>query len=176
MAQDTAQEDTMSNQSTLADLIQLAIQLEESAEMLYRGMATRFAHHPEVAAFWERYAAEEVGHARWLERLRRTTSPEQLAMPADPLMLQTARRLQQFSVEMALGRIRNLEDALQLAIELENSETNAIFEFLIVNYSTDRGVVGFLRNQLKNHIVNLTETLPTPYKGKMQRLAVQVLE
>ncbi len=166
----------MSNQSTLAELMQLAIQLEQSAEALYHGMAAKFAHYPEVAAFWERYAAEELGHARWLERLQRTTSPEKLALPADPLMLQTAQRLQQFSVETALGKIKNLEDALQLAIELENSETNAIFEFLIVNCSTDKGVVGFLRNQLKNHITNLTEALPTQYKGKMQRLAAQALE
>ncbi len=166
----------MSSQSTLADLMQLAIQLEQSAEALYRGMVAKFAHHPDVVAFWERYAAEEAGHARWLERLQRTVDPKQLAQPADPLMLQTAQRLQQFSVETALDKIRNLEDALQLAIELENSETNAIFEFLIVNYATDRGVVGFLRNQLKNHVANLTESLPTQYKGKVQRLAVHALE
>jgi rubrerythrin len=166
----------MSNQSTLADLMQLAIQLEQSAEMLYRGMAAKFAHHPEIVAFWEHYAAEEVGHARWLERLQRTSSQEQLAAPADPLMLQTAHRLLGFSVEAALNRTRNLEEALQLAIELENSETNAIFEFLIINYSTDRNTIGFLRNQLKNHVANLTETLPTQYKGRAQRLDVKALE
>jgi rubrerythrin len=166
----------MSNQSSLADLMQLAIQLEQSAEALYRGMAAKFAHYPDVAAFWERYAAEEVGHARWLERLQRTSSPEQLAAPADPLMLETARRLLGFSVETALKKTRNLEEALQLAIDLENSETNAIFEFLIVNYSTDRNTIGFLRNQLKNHVANLTAALPTQYKGRAQRLSVQALE
>ncbi len=118
----------MSTASTVADLIELAIRLENANEALYHGMEAKFADSPDIAAFWRRYAAEEIGHARWLERLRKESSAEQLAMNTDPLMLKAALKLSKLSVDNALQPIRNLQDAYELASELGNSETNAIFE------------------------------------------------
>jgi rubrerythrin len=166
----------MSSTETLAQLIELAIQVEKSAEALYRGIAAKFAHHPELEKFWLRYAAEELGHARWLEHLRKTSSAEQLSMPADPVMLKAAQRMLQFSVDNALAKIKNFEDAYELAVELENSETNAIFEFLIANYYADQDAVAFLRNQIKSHITNLTDELPAQVKDRALREITPVLE
>ena len=166
----------MSDTETLAQLIELAIQLEKSAEALYRGIAAKFTHHPELEKFWMRHAAEELGHARWLERLRKTSSAEQLALPADPEMLKTAQKMLQFSVDNALGNIKTFEDAYELAVDLENSETNAIFEFLITNYYADQDAVAFLRKQIKSHVASITDELPTEVKDRVQREATEVLK
>lgn len=166
----------MSNKAMVADLFELAIAAEKAMEELYRGLEAKFAHHQEVADFWGKYAAEEARHARWLERLRDTSSPEQLSAPADPFMLKDARKILQFSIENRLKKIKNLEDAYQLVNELENSETNAIFEFLITNFSSDKETQSFLRSQLRDHIANLTIEFPTQFKGTARRQAVKALE
>ncbi len=165
----------MSDASTVANLIDLAIRLENASETLYRGMEAKFANHPDLAAFWHRYAAEEIGHARWLERLRKESGAEQLAMNTDPLMLQAALKLSEFSVDHALKRIQNLDDAYELASELENSETNAIFEFLFMNYYTDANTVTFLRSQLREHVTRLADSLPAAYRSREARQGIRAI-
>ncbi len=164
----------MSDTETLAQLIELAIQLEKSAEALYRGIAAKFTHHPELEKYWLHSAAEELGHARWLERLRRISSAEQLASPADPVMLKTAQKMLQFSVDNALANIKNFEDAYELAVDLENSETNAIFEFLITNYYADQDAVAFLRDQIRHHVASITDELPAEVKDRVLRQSIEV--
>src|SRR5574341_1275625 len=100
----------MSNENTVAKLLELAIGAEKAAEELYRQLEAKFAHHQDVADFWRGYAAEEAGHARWLEKLRNTQSPAQLSAPPDPSILKEAYMLAQFSTEHALKQVKNLED------------------------------------------------------------------
>jgi hypothetical protein len=54
----------------------------------------------------------------------------------------------------------NLENAYQLVHELENSETNAVFDFLISNFAEDRTTQDFLRSQLKDRIGKLAFNFP----------------
>jgi len=166
----------MSNNDTVAKLLELAIGAEKAAEKLYRQLEAKFAHHQDVADFWRGYAAEEAGHARWLEKLRDRLSPAHLSAPADPIMLKDAYRLAQFSTENALKQIKNLEDAYQLVNELENSETNVVFEFLITNYSSDTEAQSFLRSQLKDHISRLVVEFPARFRHRASRQATRALD
>lgn len=166
----------MSNKATIKELFELAIAVEKATEELYRGLEAKFAPHQEVADFWREYAAEEAGHAQRLERLRDELNPEQLSAPADPLMLKDVHKILQFSVENTLKGIKNLEDAYQLVNELENSETNAIFEFLITNFSSDKETQSFLRSQLQDHIAKLTTRFPTQFKSAARRRGIEALE
>jgi rubrerythrin len=152
----------MSDKSTVAELIKLAIAAEKTAEELYQGLEAKFAHQEDAAAFWRRYAGEEAMHAAWLEQLQESLTSEQLAAQADPSILESANRALQVSVDRRLKEVENLEDAYQLVHELENSETNAVFDFLITNFSEDAKTQTFLRSQLKDHIGKLTTDFPVP--------------
>ncbi len=163
----------MSAAATVDDLIALALRLEYASEALYLGMEAKFRDYPEVAAFWRRYAAEEVGHARWLERLQKVSGAEQLATETDPRVMQMAVKMSEFSVESALKHVQTLEDAYELATDVENSETNAIFEFLIMNYYTDPDTVAFLRTQLREHINRLVTSMPDAYQSREARQSVK---
>ncbi|HID63670.1 MAG TPA: hypothetical protein EYP49_13175 [Anaerolineae bacterium] len=165
----------MSNEATITELLELAIAAEKATEKLYRGLEAKFAHHQEVADFWGKYAAEEAGHVQWLERLRDTSNPKQLSAPADPIKLKDARKVLQFSVENTLKEVKNLEDAYQLVNDLENSETYAILEFLITNFSQEE-TRSFLRSQLNDHIAKLTTGFPTQFRSAIRRRAVEALE
>jgi hypothetical protein len=78
-------------------------------------------------------------------------------------------------VEKALPGVKNLEDAYQLVNDIENGETNAIFQFLLDNFETDVQMRDFLLAQLNKHITRLSIDLPVQYKGILSRKAIQAL-
>jgi len=61
----------------LENLFELAIALEHASEVFYRGLAVKFSADLELEHFWIRFAAEEAGHARWLEDLLQKNEREQ---------------------------------------------------------------------------------------------------
>jgi rubrerythrin len=168
----------MSNSiETVGKLFEYAIKLEEDSEYLYRQLGNMFSQYPDIALFWKRYADEEKGHAVYLERLRAGLDIDKLSRPADNSIFRKI--LQQFerSIRSKLEKVETLEDAFQLATELENSETNIIFEFMIVNFSTDELAKShkFLRTQLSTHVARLEKDFPSPYKSRTARQNILVL-
>ena len=155
--------------NTLNDLFEMAIVAERGAQEVYTRMAGMFPDHPDVARFWQRYAAEEAGHATWLTNLRARLEPEKLAEQADPLMLEDARRMIAFSIDALLDKVENLDDAYQLASEMEGGETNAVCSFLIEHFADNSNTPVFLRTQLRSHMSRLAIDLPTQYRGKDNR-------
>jgi hypothetical protein len=165
----------MAPEATMNDLFELAIGLEQAAEALYQGLSAKFAHVPEVAEFWKEYAVEEAGHARWLVHIQRDLGEDKLSLPADPSLIGRARRLLGVSVVKQLAEVRNLEDAYQLANELENSETSTVFEFFIDSFSERQDTQSFLRAQLQHHVEKLMREFPQRYTGRASRLSVKAL-
>ena len=159
--------------TTVDELFTLAIAAENAAKSLYIGLADKFAHYPDVVAFWRRYAAEETGHARWLDDMRTSLSDEQRAAPADVMVVARLHNVLEFSVPDALASINDLEEALQLVNELENSETNAIFEFLIEHFAADERTQQFLRSQLRDHIGNLMINFPIRFRSAAMRREIK---
>jgi len=159
---------------TVEKLFDLAIALEESVETLYNRLAEMFSEHPEVARFWKHYADEERGHASYLKRIKAGVDAERLSAPADRLLMEKARYCLDSAYPQDLHNIATLDDAYQLAVELENSETNTIFEFMIVNFSTEELAQShrFLRTQLSTHIARLQDEFPAQYRHQIARLKV----
>jgi hypothetical protein len=163
-----------STTETVAKLFEDAIALERRAETLYRQLEKMFAGCPDVARFWKHYADEENGHALYLERVRAGVDEGRLSQPANEDMMRKVRDCLEMSSPAILENVKTLDDAHQLATELENSETNAIFEFIILNFSTDELAKShaFLRTQLNTHIARLEEDFPNPYKSRTTRQKV----
>jgi rubrerythrin len=163
----------MSNATTLDQLFDLAVAIEQANEALYHGLRSQFAHEPEVADFWAGYAGEEVGHAAWLRRLRERVRPEQLSAPTDPFMAEMARKLAAASVDDRLAGLGDLDQAYEMVYEYENSETNVIFEFLISHFADDEDTKSFLRALLREHITRLTTAFPAEFKSARRRQEVK---
>ncbi len=155
-------------------LFELAIQAENTARDLYLSLARKFAGYPEVVKFWQQVAADEVFHAQKLQEIRDAAPSEQLAAPADPNVLLQARHVSQFSVEKALAAIHDLEAAINLASDLENSEMNAIFEFLITTFNHDAAAVAFVLSQLRHHLNRFME-FPNQFGDAYHCRAIKVL-
>ena len=166
----------MSNTKTVSELFEYAIALEKAAEALYLELEKMFSHYVEVASFWHSYANEENGHASYLESIKTNVAKNRLSSPSDEAMLKKVLYCLEQASPARLVNIKTLDDAYKLAVELENSETNAIFEFMIVNFSTDELAKShtFLRTQLSTHIARLENDFP--YKGRIARQGILALK
>jgi hypothetical protein len=69
-----------------------------------------------------------------------------------------------------------LEDAFQAANDLENSEINVVFEFMLVNCSSGDEGRSFLRSQLREHIARLMVEFPARFSHPERRQFVKALE
>lgn len=156
------------------DMFRLAVQAERTAASLYQGLVDLFAPYPTVAAFWVQYAEEEEQHATWLLTIQDQLPPEALAEAADMAIMEKLQAVQRFSVEDALNDIDTLEDAYELVNDLENSETNAIFEFLVDRFAEDARTQAFLRAQLRDHVGNILINFPTAFGTTTARRSVRV--
>jgi len=165
----------LSKTETVSDLFGYAIELERASEALYLKLGAMFTQHSEVERFWKRYAEEEAGHASYLERVRATVDPARLAGPADRDMLLMVRRCLKQTAQANLKDVKTLDDAHQLATELENSETNTVFEFMIMSFSTDELAKSqpFLRTQLNTHVARLDKDFPSGYRERIARQNVK---
>jgi hypothetical protein len=160
----------MSTNGTVSELFDKAIALEICAEEFYRRLAGMFSSEADVVKFWNRIADEERGHAKYLRQVREKLSTEVLAGPADESMLEMARK-SLTQADDGFPFVKNLDDAYNLAIELENSETNTIFQFMLVNFPTEElsKSQAFLSVQLKKHAFAIQNDIPTRYKSKLMR-------
>ena len=160
---------------TVARAFAIAIDAEKAAEKMYQGLERKFADHEDVVAFWKQYTSDEASHAKALEGMLARLTPVQLSAPVDSQTVGALQTMASFSVEKALQGVKNLEDAHQLVSEVENGETNAIFEFLLI-FEKDEHLREFLRTQLNKHILRLTDGIPARYKGILARTAIQALD
>lgn len=161
--------------ATLERLFEVAIALEKQAETLYGGFAQRFAHCYQAALFWRRYAADEVLHRTCLVQLRDSLGPDKLAKPVDPALLLAGEKLLRMSAPEQVAAAANLDDAYELSHELESSETNLIFRFLVGEFSHDKHVVACLSDDLDQHVEALSVQFPAAYGSRASRQAVEPL-
>lgn len=160
-------------QVTIGELLALGIKLEIDARRLYEGFAQMFEDCPAVAKFWCRLAADEASHESRLRGVLAGMSRRRLSQAGDLKMLRGARALLVASVEDRLREIHNLDDAYEMANDLECSETNTIFRFFLTELSQDMHVVATLMQDLDEHVECLITGFPAEYSTRTDRMAVQ---
>lgn len=163
----------MPDRQTVDDLFELAIAAERAAQALYDRLHDLFAANEAIAGFWRSYAHEEAGHALRLEHIRDNIPAQDRLLAADPDMIDMARRHVDAAQKTNAAGVRTLDEAYQLAHELEHSEVNTILELLVANYAGDPQAVALVRDQLREHIDRLMTGLPAPFNEPETRRAVQ---
>lgn len=143
------------SQGTVEDLFERSIAAEQAARALYHGLAERFSHAPEAADYWADLAEDERAHIEALKTLFDALSPAERQAEAEPEAFWKAEELAGFSVEESLRSIETLEEAYQLAHDLEYSEVNTVFEFILMTYWDDQRRRQFARSQLREHVGKL---------------------
>ena len=142
----------------IGDIIELAIQIEQNAEKVYR-KALRKISDPKIAAVLRWLADEEVAHARWFRELKRTTQTEitdpRVAAMGKSILSDTLGS-QSFSLKDAdFSEIKQLADLVSLAVEFEKDKV--IFYKMLRPFIDDGETLDFLENIIAEETHHIQE-------------------
>ena len=140
---------------TIADLIEAAIEAENAARKIYLGFSHKFLSHPEASDFWQTMADDEADHARILTDLRDMLEPDTLSVPIDAQLAEKALDLCNLDPIRKVNSITNLDDAYRIAYELESSEVNTIFNFLMIRCLSHERSCKIISSTMDTHLLRL---------------------
>ena len=149
-------------------LIERAISWETAAAELYLGLAELFSSPPEVAEFWELMSRDERLHARLLATLRDSLPAERLAEPLSRADLESVGSVEQLLETVSAARLDTLDDAHDIAHDLESSEVNTIFSLVMRSAVDSAARRTLIAAQLDEHVGRLTEFGAT-FDAEMRR-------
>ncbi|NLI81336.1 MAG: ferritin family protein [Deltaproteobacteria bacterium] len=149
-----------------AEVFKVGVKIEENGKAFYE-KALRVVDNPEIKKLFEELALEEVGHKRKFEELLAQLPPRATeATVWDPqnetdLYIKMMADQHVFvggeSIETQVSRLRDVKDALKLAI---NFEKDSVIFFLTVQDATDetkgREFIGQLVKEEQEHLRRLS--------------------
>ena len=150
---------------TVEELFDIAIYLEEAGKGVYEHWQTLFAHRQKAATFWKEYQEEELLHAKLLREIKANLTPEQLAEPVDVTVYQTALDSQTDAKNIKKD-VETLDEALEIATQIENSEINTILEFLVTHFAEQESTKEMVHLQMREHVEKLNNLSPALIFGK----------
>ena len=144
-------------EQTVGYVIQHAIKAEYSAREIYLQLLQMFAHVPNVSKFWQDLASDEAKHAYTLLKVRRSLSDEQLATAADRQLLDSIASTTFFLNKVSLDTVETLDDAYEIAHEIEYSEVNHLFKCLVGHFITHKERIQIVLSEIHEHQQKLTD-------------------
>lgn len=150
-------ERTMVKLTSVGGLIKTAIAAENAARKVYLGFTHKFISRPDASDFWQTMANDEGDHARILSEMREHVSAEELGMPIDARMAEKADQVKNLDIHKLVNSVDNLDDAYQIAYDLESSEVNAIFNFLTIRFLSTDESYEIISATIDRHLLRLAD-------------------
>jgi rubrerythrin len=139
------------SKDTIGAILERAIEIEYKFADIYREFSQQFSHIQEVSAFWQGVTEDEMQHAKALEHVRTSLTGEQLLSPCDEEVSEKVAGIQRMLSKILTKPIKNLDDAYELAHELEFSEVNAVFKLLATEFVPSEERKRFVVSELTQH-------------------------
>jgi rubrerythrin len=146
----------MESKKKNSELFKLAIDAEMLMGDFYLGLMKKF-NFSESSDFFKEMASQEIEHMQKLTSIRNKLSESELLAPANPVLLEEAKSIQKFSLHDELDAIENLEDAHKKMQEIELSEVNTVFSFLLSEFVPSDERRTFEMDELKEHLKKIEE-------------------
>lgn len=147
----------LSSKDTIEAIFECAIEIEYKAADIYKEFSQLFSHIPEISAFWQGLIEDEKQHADMLQDVRNSLTSEQLLSPCDKELLERVARIQRMLSKITIESINNLNDAYELAHELEFSEVNTIFKLLATEFVLSKERKQFVISEITEHQQKLVD-------------------
>ena len=139
------------SKDTIEAVFESAIEIENKAADIYRKFSQLFSHIQDVSDFWQGLTEDEMQHANTLQDIRKPLTSEQVLSPCDKDLSAKVAEIQLMQSEVLTRSIKNLDDAFELAHELEFSELNAIFKLLATEFVPSEERKQFLVSGVTKH-------------------------
>ncbi|MBN2591164.1 MAG: hypothetical protein JXA96_14960 [Sedimentisphaerales bacterium] len=144
-------------EKTLGYIFQQAIICERKNRNLYVQFSKMFAHIPEISSFWIELAKDEELHARALEDIQSSLENEQFSRNADEELLTSIKCISSYSDAISFDQIKTLDDAYELAHDIESSEINNVFKILTSEFISEQTRKKAIYSELKYHVDKLMD-------------------
>jgi rubrerythrin len=144
-------------EKTIQVLFELAINWETQAYDLYAKFAKLFSHEPKVSAFWKQLSKDESRHRKVLKGFLKEIPGEKLLAEMGNEEQRSVIRVEGLINEATTSKIQTLDDAYELAHQLETSEINKVFKMLVNHYMPDKEGHKFILSDVKEHIEMLVK-------------------
>lgn len=145
------------SKDTIEAIFERAIGFEYKAADVFKEFSKLFSHIQEISSFWQELAKDEIQHADTLQNIRKSLTSEELLSPCDEEMSRKVDITQRMLNEVSIASIKNLDDAYELAHELEFSEVNAIFTLLATKFFPSEGGQEFIVSEITKHQQKLVD-------------------
>jgi uncharacterized damage-inducible protein DinB len=159
----------MTENQTVENLLALSSAIEKEMVTFYCRLRQIFSHIPEAEGLWTKLRDDEIDHIFQLDQIKESLSPDQLSAPADNSMIEQAERVIRFIDPERWEEIGDLDEAVDLANEYENSEANRIFLFLAERYIPQANRKKFIEAIINDHLerlISLPAEIDTPAARK----------
>jgi rubrerythrin len=157
----------------LSDVIELAISAERTAESFYEKLSLMFREYAGISEFWRGMMRDEQEHARMLEAIRDSLSPEELAAPESPEIYNRVKSFLSYSTYGLLSGIQTLDDAYRAAVNLEFSEVNKLAALLMSRHIEEAARRATVLEALQAH-GNKVQNIPSLFGDTRERCFIRV--
>ncbi len=137
---------------TINELFKMSMAIEHEAEAFYSSLLKSFSTHAASAGFFASMRDDERAHIKSIASMRNALTPEALAGPAPAHALQLIRTFLNFSATEGLSRVKNLEDAYRMTVNLEFSEINKFHQLLVDLFAPSDETRNNSEGMLKAHL------------------------
>lgn len=150
-------ENIINVKSNLKTLLSIAIKLENLAKKIYEKLIVKFKNNIEIYNFFEMMRQEEIQHKKTLERIKENVKniEEEEEFDLEKLSECYINLLQVYYRDIDLEI--NILSILNIVHNLESSEINSIYTYLISKYLTSDEKKEILLNQLSDHYKRVIE-------------------
>ena len=156
-------------------LFDSAISIELDAGRIYKDFERYFSHESEISAFWAGLSDDESNHAEILRDTRDSIPLDILETEAKPAMWENISSVSQLLEKNINAVIETLDDAYELAHQIEASEVGAIFKFLTLEFFSSPVREAFITSEIMDHqgkLVSFTKRFG-PRSWRKEILAVK---
>ena len=145
----------MNKSETYQNLFKIVVSTEEELRQLYQLFAKEFMHYKEISDFWKSMAKDEFLHIKELENIYKSLSENQLNETVDNTVIENARKNLKRIQSAKTTQIQTLNEAYELSHEIENSEVNAVFLFIMHECCPSKKQVIFVEKEITIHLEKL---------------------
>lgn len=158
---------------TVREVLERAIQIEKSVADLYAIFAKRFSHIPGMSDFWIDLRRDEIGHMGELRTIYESLPEEKLCSAESRAISASVNRAMESVEGECISKIKTLDDAYQIAHDLEFSEINTIFKYLTIDLVSPPLRAEIITYQVDEHEQKL-EDFDKLYGDKNWRLSFKI--
>ena len=145
------------SQETVRDLFEFAVIGERIMQDYYYGLVEKFSHLAEISNFWKDLAIDEARHMAVLAESKKSIGEDILSSKASPAITENIKDSLKFSAANMLNSVNNLNDAYELAHEMEYSEINSLFKFLTASLISSPGKQNDAIFLIDSHLAKLMD-------------------